>query len=626
MQAAIDFENNRYALPLDQKKIDQAQYAMLHNILAQVLEINQLARERRLGPTEETLQNGRKAVPHSSVVAQLMIAEARGAEDVIALKTELEGLILRKSREDGRDYSIVIPLVPLFESAKTVAPESIQKYLETMWDEYNRDREGGVERFKEEINEIFIAGSDLSKEIGQTSALVLTWEALAEVVAFNRAHGTDVRVKLGTGEAPFRQGGFWDPEGHLPMVRGKILDHRRLSDDEAMEKFGKNNDWKNMRAKEEQLVGEQRTFLRETIGEDWKKVLLRSPRGYNRLLKAVAGLNSFTLQSRGKEFVLTNINTDRLARIRADAKTTHDTNMRAIATGELTPSPNTALKKAAEHERRVYESVFGRDTDEKQEGVPKSMFGQLLQFCAKSLPAPELRDRGLGRESSGGNDAVFFTKLAEPCIDARAISANTASGYLFPLYLIGKGSMLEAAASEGSLREVMQNGQVDAKELLRQMKLYEQVADDIFAMLREHGMSADAERLSEEWHKLLDRRADIQEEMWRQESPEGFDFTSLNDAQKKRLAECFVPGMRELIDDEFVSDRTILFKKSCNEHKSLIETAMEYVHAGHEWTQYPQDQAKKAAFEAAKHKKNLVTQKEYSRFLADVVTAYSPGM
>ena len=602
IEAAITAQRD----PTELRDQQKAQYAILRNILSQVLEINQLARERHLS-TEETTSSG-AGNNEQSVIPQIMIAECRGWEDIRALKAALDLARDLKYEDRPGDYSTQISLVPLFESEKTVAPKSIDEYLVHMWNYYDGKYKDGADQFRQNINEVFIAGSDLSKEIGQTSALVKAWEALAAIVEFNKQYKTDIRLKIGTGEAPFRQGGLWDPEGFLPMVRGKIIDHRPPSDE-------------SIRTKEEQAVQEQTHFLEETIGSNWKTILLRKPRGFNRLFKLFQ-VNSFTNQSFSKEQTLVNIDTDRLRRMRREAETTHENNMHMLAAGEFKAIPK-ALREAASHEQAFYQTIFGK------EGGEKTMFGRLLQFCAKNLPAPELRDRGLGRDSSTRGDEVFLRNLAEPRIDARAISANTVSGYLFPLYLIGKGSMLAAAHEKGQLHEVMQNGQVDVKELLRQMKLYEQIAPEIFEMLRTHGMTEDAGELEKEWGKLLERRVDIQEEMWRQESPEEpekFDFMSLTADQRKQLAECFVPGMRELLDDNFASDRTALFKKNFERHKNIVEAAMTYVQTGYEWMEASSDSNRKTAFENAKTMKNAITRKEYGTFLANLVTCYSPGM
>ena len=604
----------------------QAHHAALRNILNQVLEINQLAQETRLWKSKDTLRSAAKA---SIIVPEIMIAECRGWDDIRALKLELELARNRKYEERPGDYSTQIALVPLFESEETVAPEIIREYLKKAWAYYaDFYKDQGLELFNQNISEVFIAGSDLSKEIGQTSALVMAWDAIGAIVAFNKEHGTDVRLKLGAGEAPFRQGGFWDPEGYLPLIRGKIIDYKPLSDEEAMLKFGKESDWQNMRAEEERVVAEEQEWLRQTLGEDWREALNRKPRGYNRLFDLLKGMSFVTEQSRAKELTMTTIHTDRLRQMTRQARAMRDEGLKMVRDGEFQEVP-AALKNAARYEKQMYQGIFGGGDRQ------KTMYGQLLEFCGKSLRAPELRDRGLGRVGAPQDIAAFFSNLAKPHIDARAISANTVSGYLFPLFLIGKGTMLAGAKERGELEKVMQNGQIDAKELLRQMNLYEAIADDVFTMLRKQGMEADATQLKGEWNKLIVLRPDIEEELWKQMSTDKVDFSSLTNEQKLRLARMFVPGTRELVDRTFESDRKKVFQAAFIENRDLIDLAMEYVHlgsraAGAVGSNIEEMRARLAANTRLAEVRKILDSDEfaerYGKFLAVVVTCYSPGM
>lgn len=650
IQAAIDAQYNQTKATFEpERKVDQSQRAMLHNILNQVLEINQLTQENRRWQTEATVTGvgNNAAEANGLMVPQIMLAMSEGAQDVIALNAELDELKRKKARTaDGRfHYNAEISSVPLFETESTVQPAKITSYLETMWEYYGSmyGAEAGREKFSLNINEIFFAGSDLSKEVGQTSAMVKVWETYAAIDQFNKKYDTDVRLKLGTGEAPFRQGGLWDPEGYLPMVRGKILEYQPLSPVAAQKKFG--GDWKQQQTRERQAVSQKTTFLTKTFGADWPKRLKRQPRGFNRLLQTFPFINSFTEQSFAKELTIWNIDPVRLEKMKREAESTHDQNINALKTGEFAAVPET-LKTAAEAEQTFYQKIFGK------KGQPKSMFGRLLQMCAKSLPAPVLRDRPLGRDDAAGDPIKFFNKLAEPHIDARAIAANSTSGFLFPLYLMGKGSMLDSARQRGQLTEVLPY--VDAKEMLRQMKIYGEIAPDIFTMLRESGMEADAALLQEEWEKLCSVRSDVQAAMWQQASTPEADLTKLTATEKKQFAECCVPGMRELLTDDFASDRTKLFRKNFEQHRTIITTTMEYVRAGYDVTDQvqatvhsgeassaqellaqldqetpgisPDLQARYARFEQALEKKSLITAEDYGTFLANVVSCYSPGM
>ncbi len=618
IEAAIAARFNKQKQPHDKlKAFDEAQYSLLKNILNQVLEINQLAQENRGLDNDKTVVG-----PTEVVIPQVMIAMADGPKDVSTLIAELDDLRREKSEstavEEQFNYAAEISFVPLFESEETVDPDKITGYLEKMWDYFSKYKGGdGQKEFEKHINEVFIAGSDLSREVGQTSALVRTWETAIAVHEFNKKYTTNVRVKWGTGEAAFRQGGLWDPEGYLPMIRGRVLDHRPLSDVEAEALWGK--DWEAQREAENKAVEEARAFLQEAVGDDWQKKLLRNPRGFNRLLRVLKWVNSFTNQSRSKELTLVGINTERLRRMRQEAVEQHDRNVQALKEGGLPLVPE-ALKAAAQNEQAFYQTMFGK----KGEGNTKTKFGGLLEFFAGHMGAPQLRDRANARETPALEK--LFADLRKPYVNVRAISANSTSNFLFPLYLVGKGSMLESAAQAGTLNDVMGNQQIDAKELLRHMKIYGTIADDIFGMLRAHGMGDDADWLEEEWKKLVRLRPLIQEEMWRQESPEGVNFADLDPEKKQKFATLTVPGMRELLDDTFTSDRTKLFQENFGRNKVMLDAVVAYVGAGYNYTAADDKEAAFAALEEAKLKVDAITPEAYGSFLANVVTTYSPGM
>ena len=195
--------------------------------------------------------------------------------------------------------------------------------------------------------------------------------------------------------------------------------------------------------------------------------------------------------------------------------------------------------------------------------------------------------------------------------------------------------MLAGAKERGELEKVMQNGQIDAKELLRQMNLYEAIADDVFTMLRKQGMEADATQLKGEWNKLIVLRPDIEEELWKQMSTDKVDFGSLTNEQKLRLARMFVPGTRELVDRTFESDRKKVFQAAFIENRDLIDLAMEYVHlgsraAGAVGSNIEEMRARLAANTRLAEVRKILDSDEfaerYGKFLAVVVTCYSPGM
>ncbi len=72
------------------------------------------------------------------------------------------------------------------------------------------------------INELFIAGSDLSQFIGQPSAMALFKEAKYEIINWitEKSLLGNVRIKLGSGEPMQRQGGYYAPQsGKRAFIR-----------------------------------------------------------------------------------------------------------------------------------------------------------------------------------------------------------------------------------------------------------------------------------------------------------------------------------------------------------------------------------------------------------------------
>ena len=114
-------------------------------------------------------------------------------------------------------------LVPLFEGAEPV--RSINDYLSGVWDfalQSRRLDQETTERFAEMINEIFIAGSDLSQQVGQPAGAHLYKQAKLDLLRWLASHGLAdrVRLKMGSGEPMQRQGGYYSPvSGEAAFIR-----------------------------------------------------------------------------------------------------------------------------------------------------------------------------------------------------------------------------------------------------------------------------------------------------------------------------------------------------------------------------------------------------------------------
>jgi aspartate/methionine/tyrosine aminotransferase len=114
-------------------------------------------------------------------------------------------------------------LVPLFEGAEAV--RSVIEYMSSLWDyalqSRRLDQETG-ERFAEMMTEVFIAGSDLSQQVGQAAGAHLYRKAKFEILRWLAAHGLaeKVRLKMGSGEPMQRQGGYYSPvSGERAFIR-----------------------------------------------------------------------------------------------------------------------------------------------------------------------------------------------------------------------------------------------------------------------------------------------------------------------------------------------------------------------------------------------------------------------
>ncbi|MGB9612416.1 MAG: hypothetical protein ACPL7M_15695, partial [Bryobacteraceae bacterium] len=146
----------------------------------------------------------------------------------VSMATEPEALIaldrkLRARREEAlRAAAAEIPciwLVPLFEGLETV--RNVRAYLDKLWEyavQSRRLNQTPEQRLAEMVCEIFIAGSDLSQEAGQTAALLAFRQARFEIARWlaERGLAADVRVKMGAGEPMQRQGCYYAPVSGKP--------------------------------------------------------------------------------------------------------------------------------------------------------------------------------------------------------------------------------------------------------------------------------------------------------------------------------------------------------------------------------------------------------------------------
>jgi hypothetical protein len=160
----------------------------------------------------------------------------------ISFSSEPEALISldRKMRNQSEQARRDLPdvelppiwLIPLFEDLDTV--QNLSAYLDRIWDYATQSRhtsQSPQDRFKEIIPEVFIAGSDLSQQVGQAAAAQLYRKAKYDTHSWLARHGVvdAVRIKLGSGEPMQRQGGYYSRAAGQPAFGTSKEDQRRYA-------------------------------------------------------------------------------------------------------------------------------------------------------------------------------------------------------------------------------------------------------------------------------------------------------------------------------------------------------------------------------------------------------------
>jgi len=124
-------------------------------------------------------------------------------------------------------------VVPLFEDLDTV--NNLDGYLDRLWEYAVQSRrldQAPSERFAEMVCELFVAGSDLSQQVGQQAATVLYKQAKQAAIRWFAAKSLvgKIRIKLGSGEPMQRQGGYYDPKSGCAAVVSSKESEKRLAD------------------------------------------------------------------------------------------------------------------------------------------------------------------------------------------------------------------------------------------------------------------------------------------------------------------------------------------------------------------------------------------------------------
>jgi hypothetical protein len=165
------------------------------------------------------------------MVMALQVSMSTEPEAFIQLDRKIRAEREQRLREDPESAIPPIWIIPLFEDTESI--EKLQSYLERLWSYATQSRkidQSQADRFREMICEIFIAGSDLSQQIGQPAAASLYGNAKFITMRWLAEKGLveDVRMKFGSGESVQRQGGFYDLESEQPLFIKSRENKKRL--------------------------------------------------------------------------------------------------------------------------------------------------------------------------------------------------------------------------------------------------------------------------------------------------------------------------------------------------------------------------------------------------------------
>jgi aspartate/methionine/tyrosine aminotransferase len=153
------------------------------------------------------------------MVMALQVSMSTKPEMFISLDRKIRAQREQILRDNPKLEIPSIWLIPLFEDIDSV--KNLKNYLNKIWEyslQSRRLNQETRERFAETITEIFVAGSDLSQQIGQTAGMNLYKESKYQLTAWLAEKGLlgIVRMKMGSGEPMQRQGGYYSPVVGLP--------------------------------------------------------------------------------------------------------------------------------------------------------------------------------------------------------------------------------------------------------------------------------------------------------------------------------------------------------------------------------------------------------------------------
>lgn len=163
------------------------------------------------------------------MILGLQVSMSSTPDALISLDRKLQ-IERQKSSKHGKSEIANVWCIPLFEESSAVA--KIDSYLDKLWDYAHQSRaldQDVKDRFTEIFCETFIAGSDLSQQVGQTKSALLYKQAKFATIAWLSQKGLmdKVRVKLGSGEPMQRMGGYYAEFSGAPaFILGTDSDQR----------------------------------------------------------------------------------------------------------------------------------------------------------------------------------------------------------------------------------------------------------------------------------------------------------------------------------------------------------------------------------------------------------------
>ncbi len=145
------------------------------------------------------------------IILGLQVSMSNSPEALISLDRKLQ-IERQKAGKQSTSEIANVWGIPLFEEITAVT--GIDSYLDKIWEYAQQSRaldQDVKDRFTEIFCETFIAGSDLSQQVGQTKSALLFKQAKFSTITWLAKRGlTDrVRVKLGSGEPMQRMGGYY---------------------------------------------------------------------------------------------------------------------------------------------------------------------------------------------------------------------------------------------------------------------------------------------------------------------------------------------------------------------------------------------------------------------------------